>query len=508
MRALAVIAALLASLPAAATIIEPNGLQVPRDSANGETQLYTLFQRRGESIDWKADAHAEPAVFSPLCGFSATYVLNQAGSHLGLAWYNVDPGATQPPTGAALHTLIPANSSVGASVTSGNIAADPNYQGGLIGFALIGGQTHYSEAKWNINCSACSTPGPWVTALMYKSTVTPDAYYLAFEDGNVSNKNDGFSNDGDFNDDVYLVTGVACSGAGAPCDTGQPGVCGAGLTECDNTGSLHCRQLQQPADGETCDGLDNDCNGMVDDGAECPTGTVCDRGRCVEPCGASEFACEFGYDCVDGLCIETACVGVECPPGQSCRGGQCRGACDGVVCPHGQVCRADRCVDPCAGVTCDDMHVCQGGICVIGCACQPCGADTTCSSASGLCVDSACVSVSCDEGNHCEAGACVGDCEGVACPEGEHCEAAACVANPPPPMDMDKPSHDAGPVVVDMGAGEMGREGGPKVHGLRSSGCSCQVGQVDGIGANGMAWAVALLLGAPWRLRRRRRARR
>ncbi|HEY4117296.1 MAG TPA: hypothetical protein VGM56_05550, partial [Byssovorax sp.] len=108
----------LVAAPAAAVVNEPNdvqsppnGLLVPIDSsAGGEEQLYTLFQQRGEAIDWQADAHPTPNAFSPLCGFTATFVLNEAGSHFGLAWYN-ETGS--PPAPTDLHVLVPANSPVG-----------------------------------------------------------------------------------------------------------------------------------------------------------------------------------------------------------------------------------------------------------------------------------------------------------------------------------------------------------------------------------------------------------
>ena len=32
---------------------------------------------------------------------------------------------------------------------------------------------------------------------------------------------------------------------------------------------------------EVCDGLDNDCAGVVDNGASCPNGGTCTNGACV-----------------------------------------------------------------------------------------------------------------------------------------------------------------------------------------------------------------------------------
>jgi N-acetylneuraminic acid mutarotase len=71
-------------------------------------------------------------------------------------------------------------------------------------------------------------------------------------------------------------------GGGAPCSTGLPGVCGAGITLCQG-GQLACLQSTQPS-VETCDNLDNDCNGTVDGFA-----TTCGVGAC-----AASGACTAG----------------------------------------------------------------------------------------------------------------------------------------------------------------------------------------------------------------------
>ena len=146
------IASTLAATTALAQVVEPNGLPVPHDSSP-EIQLYTLFSQRGENVNWQTDAHVTPASFSPLCGFTATYVLNQAGSHFGLAWYN-DTGS--PPQPSQLYQLVAPNSPVGTTFSGTVIKNDPNYKGGLVGFALVGGETHYTNSAYDTVCTACS----------------------------------------------------------------------------------------------------------------------------------------------------------------------------------------------------------------------------------------------------------------------------------------------------------------------------------------------------------------
>ena len=69
---------------------------------------------------------------------------------------------------------------------------------------------------------------------------------------------DGFDNDCDGPVDE------GDPGGGVRCDTGQDGVCAAGVTACGG-GRVSCVQQVQSSD-EVCDGLDNDCDGVSDDG--------------------------------------------------------------------------------------------------------------------------------------------------------------------------------------------------------------------------------------------------
>lgn len=498
-----------------AAVTEPNGLAVPIDSSP-EIQLYTLFSQRGESINWQTDAHVTPNVFSPLCGFSATYVLNQAGSHFGLAWYN-DTG-TQP-TAADLHVLVPANSAVGTMFNGTAIKSDPAYTGGVVGFALVGGETHYTNDAYDTVCTSCSPPGPWITALMYASTVTPDAYYVCFEDGPTSAT--GWNNDGDFNDDVYFITGVTCQGGAQPCDTGKPGICAAGLTQCAASGTT-CQQLNQPSPTETCNGLDDNCNGTVDEGAMCPDNKICVMGQCVPKCG-SEITCAAGLVCSGvGACVDPACLTVTCPSGEVCVGGTCKAPCDGIVCPNPQVCRVGVCVDPCKGVTCPTSQICDQGVCIPSCACSPCGTGEACDMGSGHCVTTSCVGVTCGAGTYCVAGKCVSDCTGAVCPAGQTCTGSTCV-------DLPNGGDDAGQGLTGPGdggggsgsgsgsGGGLGADGGRSGDGGSagsfggagsSSGCGCSsVGQ-DSSGNLTLGLIVGLGLAGVVRTRRPMRRRR
>jgi hypothetical protein len=515
MRAIACVAAALvvclAATAARANVTEPNGLAVPIDSGPSEIQLYTFFQQRGENINWQTDAHTTPNQFSPLCGFTATYVLNQAGSHFGLSWYN-DTG-TQP-TAADLHQLVAPNSAVGTTFSGTVIKSDPAYTGGVVGFALVGGETHYTNPAYDTVCTSCSPPGPWITALIYASTVTADAYYICFEDGSTSST--GWNNDGDFNDDVYFVTGISCQGGGQPCSTGLPGICAAGLTQCAASGTT-CQELTPPAPTETCNGLDDNCNGQVDEGNPCPEEYVCQQGTCVKTCAGNEFPCPNGLVCDQaGYCVDAACENVTCPSGEVCTSGACKAPCDGITCPFPEVCRVGKCVDPCVSVTCGAGQACDNGVCITSCSCLACGQGLSCDATSGLCLTEACATVTCGSGTNCVGGKCVDDCAGAVCPSGQACSKGSCVDLPDAGAadagsGITSPTGDggtsAGPdaSVGDASPAGSAADAGPPPLGKSQAACACSSVGAGGGGDVMFASAVAALAVAQLRRRKRQR---
>ena len=83
-------------------------------------------------------------------------------------------------------------------------------------------------------------------------------------------------------------------GGGSACSTGEQGVCSAGTETCQ-LGSINCVRNQDPS-AEICDGLDNDCDGTTDEDA--PLGCLC----------TSAANCQSGF-CVDGVCCDSSCGG-------------------------------------------------------------------------------------------------------------------------------------------------------------------------------------------------------
>lgn len=236
-------------------------------------------------------------------------------------------------------------------------------------------------------------------------------------------------------------------GAGEACDTGFFGACGPGRIQCAE-GGLICVQAVQPAD-EVCDGIDNDCNGGVDDGdfgdgQVCATGAPgrCARGlqRCIagatgcldenvpieEICNAEDDDCDGTVD--EGL--RNACGLCGALPAEICDGvdNNCDGSTDeGELCPAGQLCRHGQCADPCQGNECSNADlVCANGACVEPCVALRCAPDEICDPNLGACVNP-CAGVQCGAGERCAGGRCVGnDCYEVGCPGGQVCREGAC----------------------------------------------------------------------------------
>ena len=92
----------------------------------------------------------------------------------------------------------------------------------------------------------------------------------------------GLDDDCDGVDDNGFDIGAACDGAGE---------CGAGITECDGVGGARCStDIGGSGDQslpETCDSLDNDCDSVADDGFD--IGAACDG---AGECGAGVRECD------------------------------------------------------------------------------------------------------------------------------------------------------------------------------------------------------------------------
>ncbi|MFW5739139.1 MAG: DUF4114 domain-containing protein [Myxococcota bacterium] len=282
-----------------------------------------------------------------------------AGYENTIGWYNVSDPTTLYP----VLTCTPTNHEPGAVVDVDFQAeyAAGRYDGGFVGFFLVSpgsdggcgnpanlgqpGSTAfivYTEAQLNGD-------GNYVHYLIYQSKENPLAYYFGFEDL-------WRGGDNDFEDMAVKVIGLVtaceptqeiCDGLDNNCDglidnnpvdVGQdcteiagnnPGVgpCEAGILECASTGpgdtTKTCVGEVGPGD-EVCNNFDDDCDGTIDNDPSDPS-----LGQACGP--TDEGSCELGSnECIAGT---IACVGVVGPSPELCDGidSDCDGVIDGTV---------------------------------------------------------------------------------------------------------------------------------------------------------------------------------
>ncbi len=194
-------------------------------------------------------------------------------------------------------------------------------------------------------------------------------------------------------DDTATTTDTGGDDTGGD-DTGGDDTSSDDATSTD-TGPT-CQPTSPP--DEVCDGVDNDCDGVTDEGVSCGNGEACILWTCAGADGCKQAPMVNGVACDDGN---------PCTKGEKCAEVEgtivCKGG--GNACDDGNGCTTDSCspvdgaascthtaVDAASATVCDTGDVCQVGSCAAG-ACvgktkcaddNPCTQDF-CNKTSGAC---------------------------------------------------------------------------------------------------------------------------
>ena len=226
--------------------------------------------------------------------------------------------------------------------------------------------------------------------------------------------------DGNVDNDV-VAPAADCNPPGLVSGAPLQGECRPGHFQCQGADGWVCVGGVGPS-AEICDGKDNNCDGLIDNEADCGPTLICVNGQCVPRCRGNEQPCASNQYCQDGACLLMACKVNPCPDGQLCdnRGG-CFDPCAGVTCPTGATCQRGLCQD-CYSRGCLSGQICHNRQCEPDPCLAGCPAGQYC--ANGTCVRS-CTGLVCPQGQSCRAGQCVGDaCAGVVCPTGSYCDSS------------------------------------------------------------------------------------
>ncbi len=209
---------------------------------------------------------------------------------------------------------------------------------------------------------------------------------------------------------------------------------------------------------EVCDGVDNDCDGLIDilpDGSpvvvpgDCSTGLsggcglgtwacIAGRTRCVPSEQSNPEICDLNDNDCDGIVdedVRNRCGTCGAIPAESCN--NIDDDCDGMIdegsagCGQGQGCYEGLCLNECGDEGCPaNDSFCADDVCVPWCVLNSCEVEgEECTSQGCL---NPCANISCNEGELCTNGECgpAEDCTFTGCAEGERCSPGGCEPNP------------------------------------------------------------------------------
>ncbi len=177
---------------------------------------------------------------------------------------------------------------------------------------------------------------------------------------------------------------------GASCFAGVGGCFNAGTVQCDGAGSAQCSATAGSAQTEVCDGTDNDCDGIVDNGCFAAPPTV--PGVTGETTGcATDSDCATSQWCdATGNCSDPLSTLVQLPAEL----GGCTPDNAAVMCASGACNPATGACAEVNSTACDIADQCASNVCGSDSMCglsrlEACASDTQCR--SGVCAQGECV---------------------------------------------------------------------------------------------------------------------
>jgi len=212
---------------------------------------------------------------------------------------------------------------------------------------------------------------------------------------------------------------------GDPCSVGVGACADTGLMACDDQGGVECTAVEGQPSAETCgDLVDADCDGLLSNGCGCGSDADCEL--CNEAQGLCSWYCESSADCASGqycndagVCTNGCTSDSQCPG--ACEEGRCVACDESADCPAGLSCSQGACVALCASdADCSNGLLCdtEAGSCVA------CFQDSDCG--QGSCREGQCV-VGCQNDGDCAPGVCdetAGHC--VTCTADADCGSGRC----------------------------------------------------------------------------------
>ena len=208
------------------------------------------------------------------------------------------------------------------------------------------------------------------------------------------------------------------------CPTGLPGICSAGISLCIN-GEYTCMPNNSPST-EFCDRLDNDCDGLIDE-------------ELTNACGYCNLLPEETCDNIDNDCdgiVDEDETNNLCGEFKVCYDGECRSHC-GIECSDsGTLCDLETglCLPACHesrcefGLTCNSNNtsfwcedLCEGIICNTS-------ENDNLRCWEGECVPDLCIYTGCESGSVCDGVECIPDvCNTITCDSNHYCRGGQCI---------------------------------------------------------------------------------